>query len=289
MPTSTTTIPRIDEEKPDFIARCMRDETMVDDYPDNERRNAVCQMTWDKRDKPKALSYDGRRIKTRDTLDIVTKEVDDDDRTITSVITTDKVDRDAEVVVTQGLSFDDFNKNPVVLFMHNQMQLVGKALWVKASKGEVRAKTQFAQTPLAEEVFQLIKQGILKGVSIGMDYATMQRRDLTEQDVKGRPDWAGARAVIEKATVLEFSFVSIPANPDALVQAEKSGLVCLTKSYFRDMQPVTVRRSVRGTVKRSAIARPQRVEKVQVQRHSLTVAEISELVHRRINHERGIL
>lgn len=185
------------------------------------------------------LEYRGRRIITKDVIECSIKEIDSDERTIKSVITTDRVDRDAEVVVTKGLDFEGFRKNPVVLFMHDATKIIGKSLWEKVSKGEVVAKTQFAETEFAEEVWQLIKQGILKGVSIGMDFMTMKRRDLTERDVQKRADWAGAKAIIEAAEILEFSFVSIPANPDALVQADKKGMINLTKGYLPPIPSVT--------------------------------------------------
>jgi hypothetical protein len=40
--------PRKGEEKQDFISRCMGNETMLDDYPDNKQRAAVCYASWRK-------------------------------------------------------------------------------------------------------------------------------------------------------------------------------------------------------------------------------------------------
>jgi hypothetical protein len=41
MPTPTP-----DESKDDFIARCVADQTMNAEYPDNAQRFAVCQAQW---------------------------------------------------------------------------------------------------------------------------------------------------------------------------------------------------------------------------------------------------
>ena len=36
------------EEREQFIARCMRDETMKSEYPNNAQRLAVCAVQWRK-------------------------------------------------------------------------------------------------------------------------------------------------------------------------------------------------------------------------------------------------
>lgn len=221
------------------------------------------------------LEYRGRRIITKDVIECSIKEIDNDERTIKSVITTDRVDRDSEVVVTKGLDFEGFRKNPVVLFMHDATKIIGKALWVKVGRGEAVAKTQFAETDFAEEVWQHVKGGFLKGVSIGMDFMTMQRRDLTEKDVQKRADWAGAKAIIEKAEILEFSFVSIPANPDALVRADRKGLTRLLKEYLPPLPRIT-RVSMAPSVKRVGIVRRSAPTVCEVKAH----AERVQRVHR---------
>lgn len=43
--------PKPGEEQSDFIGRCMSNDTMVDEYPDQEQRSAVCHNTWRQKDK----------------------------------------------------------------------------------------------------------------------------------------------------------------------------------------------------------------------------------------------
>lgn len=40
--------PRKDEEKKDFIGRCMSDGVMVGEYPDSSQRAAICNASWEK-------------------------------------------------------------------------------------------------------------------------------------------------------------------------------------------------------------------------------------------------
>jgi hypothetical protein len=39
--------PEADETKDEFIARCLANPTMVNEYPDNGQRYAVCEASWD--------------------------------------------------------------------------------------------------------------------------------------------------------------------------------------------------------------------------------------------------
>jgi len=41
--------PGQDETKDEFIERCMGDETMKEEYPDDDQRLAVCMTQWDER------------------------------------------------------------------------------------------------------------------------------------------------------------------------------------------------------------------------------------------------
>ncbi len=162
------------------------------------------------------------------------RDVNDEERSVVSTITTDRVDSDKEVVLATGVNLKRHNKNPVVLFMHDPKAIVGKAVWTKlsADKRSIVAKTVFAKTELAEEVFQLIKGRFLRAWSIGMDPSTASGRELTEKDVRKRNEWAGGRFIIEKSDLLEFSAVSIPANEDALNRAYGEGLIKYTKQYL---------------------------------------------------------
>lgn len=42
--------PRKNEDKDEFIGRCMGDDTMNEEYPDSDQRRAVCETQWEKKD-----------------------------------------------------------------------------------------------------------------------------------------------------------------------------------------------------------------------------------------------
>ncbi|KKL89162.1 hypothetical protein LCGC14_1917430 [marine sediment metagenome] len=119
-------------------------------------------------------------------------DVDDEGRAVTGVITSEIVDRDGEVVMVKGLDVEQFNKNPVVLFMHDAKAVIGRSIWLKAQRRQgvnrILAKTKFADTDIANEVFELIKGDFLRGFSIGLSHHGMELKDVTPADVRKNPD-----------------------------------------------------------------------------------------------------
>jgi len=47
--------PRKDEAKKDFLKRCMGNNVMNTEYPDQKQRYAVCNSIWRKKDDGKSL------------------------------------------------------------------------------------------------------------------------------------------------------------------------------------------------------------------------------------------
>jgi hypothetical protein len=164
-------------------------------------------------------------------------EVDETKRQVDGVISTESVDRDQEVVMSRGLDLDGYRSNPIVLFMHDPYAMIGKCVdgpTVRRRKGvnEVVACTQFAETGLANEVFGLVEGEFMRGISVGMRPRTMEVSPPTPGEIRKRPELAEARRLIRSAELIEYSFVSVPANADALTTAVSKGLIKLTEPYL---------------------------------------------------------
>jgi len=41
--------PKLHEPKPEFISRCMSDDELVKEFPDNKQRVAVCYSFWNRK------------------------------------------------------------------------------------------------------------------------------------------------------------------------------------------------------------------------------------------------
>ena len=155
-------------------------------------------------------------------------EVDDintDTKELVVRISSDVVDRDGEVMLPSGMDDTNFKNNPVVLWAHNyDLPPIAKSLWQKVKEREVLARPKFTtKSPFAMEIFDLYSDETMKAWSVGFMPASDGVREMTEDDVRSRPDWAGGRTIIQGWELWEFSAVPVPANPDALALAVKSG------------------------------------------------------------------
>ena len=148
-------------------------------------------------------------------------ETDTDERTVTAVISTASVDRENEVLLPKGMDYEAYMKNPVVLWAHDYRgEPIGRSLWMKKGRKEIKAKVKFAETEQAEQVYQLFKGGFLKAFSVG--FIPHKMHEPTEEEIKKHSEWAEARRIYDEWELLEFSAVPVPANPEALATAVKT-------------------------------------------------------------------
>lgn len=121
------------------------------------------------------------------------------------VATTEGVDRDGEIILVSGWDFENFMKNPIILWGHNYYEMgaiIGAVTELVQEETRVIVRGVFANTEAGQTARQLYDDGILKTVSVG--FIPKERQGNT----------------ITKAELLEVSFVSIPANPDAMSLAK---------------------------------------------------------------------
>jgi HK97 family phage prohead protease len=122
------------------------------------------------------------------------------------VMTTDALDRQGEVMETDGWDFAEFMKNPVILDTHRYdsiENIVGKALGEPRRQGSGWiVDIEFANTERGKMAKALVEQGMLNAVSVG--FRSTQRRK------------EGRTIYIVQKELLEVSLVAIPANPTAL-------------------------------------------------------------------------
>jgi HK97 family phage prohead protease len=127
------------------------------------------------------------------------------DNTFTAIASKEVVDRMGDIVKIAGIKIDNYLKNPVVLFNHNPDKIIGKALEVLKTNDSLIVKIQFANTPLAQEVKELVAEGFLNTLSIGFMSLQYKQNDNSNG------------IIYESVELLEVSVVSVPANPEAVV------------------------------------------------------------------------
>jgi len=154
-----------------------------------------------------------------------------EDGVVVTFSTIDK-DRDKEVLLPKGVILDNFEKNPIVLTDHTYKvgNAVGKALWVKPTEKGVRAKVKFASTPYAQDVKTLVEEGVINALS--HTFYPLEFVDTPEEIKSLGFDPAEVGRVYTKWELLEISFVTLPANPNALVERDFN----LQSAYFKSMK-----------------------------------------------------
>lgn len=162
-------------------------------------------------------------------------------RIFNATITTNSLDRHYEVVVPDGIRYNNFLKNRTIFYNHNSSLPVGSVLELIRGKGKWKSKGEIAtrtEDNLNSEFFpdfvwNMMSQGHIKGVSIG--FKVMGKREPSKQDISKYGD--KIRSVITDWELVEYSIAPIQANPEALITSiEKSNLTAETvKSLFPDI------------------------------------------------------
>lgn len=133
-----------------------------------------------------------------------------EERSIISTITTKSVDRYGDVVTPSGANLENYRKNSVVLLNHQMNSLpIGKNVWIKENEDGLVAKTVFAKTQIAEDVMGLYRDGFMNAFSIGF------------LPVKYDNSIDGGM-IFNEWELLEYSCVTVPANPEAISLMMKS-------------------------------------------------------------------
>ena len=161
-------------------------------------------------------------------------DIDDEERTVKAVISTGAIDRDGEILSPKGMKHENFVKNPVVPCSHNSGEPpIGKAIWLYKGRKKIEAKVKFATTERAEEIWQLFKGKFLNAFSVG--FIPLKGHRPTPDEIKKAPELADARFIYDEWELLEFSPVTVPANPEALATAVKSKSISISDDLKKEL------------------------------------------------------
>lgn len=140
-----------------------------------------------------------------------------DKRTVDVIASTDAQDRYGEIV-EQVWQLDAYQANPVVLYAHDSRELpIGKAENIRVEDGQLVATLRFVGAevnPRAEQVWQLVQEGVLRAVSVGFIPHTYRWEKRDDREV----------LVLTDNELVEISVVPVPANPEALARMRARAL-----------------------------------------------------------------
>lgn len=131
------------------------------------------------------------------------------------VMSTGDIARDGHVLDPGGADLASYRSNPVILWQHDPKTPVATATDVAVDGNKIRARIRFASVGIshdADRVRGLVKDGIINAVSVGFD--PLDGKPLDPKKPKGGQHFT-------RWALLECSFVSIPADPGALVTARE--------------------------------------------------------------------
>ena len=123
--------------------------------------------------------------------------------------------------MTEGMDIKQYERNPVLLYMHERGNVIGFLKDIKNENGELTAELVFDEaSELSRRCKKQFAFGSLRMVSIGIDVlaTSEEQRHL----VPGQ-----TRATITKSKLTEVSLVDIGANDDAIVMRHAGKVINL--------------------------------------------------------------
>lgn len=130
-----------------------------------------------------------------------------------------KVDRYGEVVDPAGWDFKAYKENPVMLWAHDsKIPAIARVVKIWKDEKQVYAQAEWAPTPFAQELRQLVEAGFINAVSVG----------FLPREWEG--EWPSYKYIDQE--LLEISVVNVPAYADALIDhAKEMGLALAQKAF----------------------------------------------------------
>lgn len=99
----------------------------------------------------------------------------------------------------------------VVLYNHHRDDVIAKIerVWIEENRGY--AEITFDTDELSEKIYQKVKNGTIKGVSVG--YVVNAWEEVSANKMSADGKFAGPCSVARDWTPFEISIVSVPADP----------------------------------------------------------------------------
>ena len=132
-------------------------------------------------------------------------------------------------VLTSGMDVSQYNRNPVLLYMHERGNVVGYVKDLKVENNEVTGELMFdCASELSQRCKKQFEFGSLRMVSAGLEILAMSEdKDLL---VVGQ-----TRPTITKSKLYEVSIADVGANDDAIVLQRNGKIITLGRDGDCDL------------------------------------------------------
>jgi HK97 family phage prohead protease len=133
------------------------------------------------------------------------------ERQVETVVSTEASDRMDDIIIQKGIDFSAFMKlGGPVLWQHDYNYPVARTIRMGLVNGNLTAVAQFPPIGTSErsdECYRLIKAGVVTSASLGFIPKKWEFRDLE----------SGYGIRFDKVECIEYSFVSVPAQAEAMI------------------------------------------------------------------------
>ena len=138
-------------------------------------------------------------------------------------LTNDRLNSYGTRVLTDGLDIDQYQRNPVLLYMHQRGAVVGQVKDIKKEKGEVTGVLVFDEaTELSKQLKKQYEEGSMRMVSVGIDILELSEDPKLLELGQTSP-------TVTKSKLYEVSCVDIGANDDAITLSRDGSILTLGK------------------------------------------------------------
>lgn len=138
-------------------------------------------------------------------------------------ISNDSLNSYGSRVLTEGMNVEQYQRNPVLLYMHERGNVIGFVKDLKVEDGEVTGELVFDEaTELSKRCKKQYEFGSLRMVSVGIDI--LELSDANEHLMQGQ-----TRPTVTKSKLFEVSLVDIGSNDDAIVLKKNGTVINLGK------------------------------------------------------------
>lgn len=138
-------------------------------------------------------------------------------------ITNDSLNSYGTRVLTAGMNVEQYQRNPVLLYMHERGNVIGYVKDLKVEDGEVTGELMFDEaSELSVRCKKQYEFGSLKMVSAGLDI--LKTSEDPELLVQGQ-----TRPTVTKSKLFEVSLVDVGSNDDAIVLQKDGKKITLGK------------------------------------------------------------
>lgn len=211
-------MPKKDEDKGKFMARCMNAEMMMDEYPDDDDRQAACELQW--KDEKKSAAMDGqveRRVYFGAALEL-RKKPDAGGNILAGIASPfgkESEDMGFREIMQRGAFKEALKDSDVIaLFNHDPNFVLGResanTLRVHEGKEGLMAEIDIPDTPLIRDlVVAPVERRDIQGMSIGFI--------VNKDQVEEHDDGSFTRTILEVKRLIDVSVVTFPAYPDTTI------------------------------------------------------------------------